>query len=353
MTLPQKRLVAVQSGNGTIKALEQDMPELKRGTVFVKVGASLVSPGTEVGGWHMFAEQKKKPLPRKVTPFGYSNAGVVIQAGDGVSEFKPGDRVACIGAGFALHSDYAVVPHHLCVSLPDPVSFEQGAYSMLLATAMQALRRGEPEFGEYVCVVGLGIVGLLTARLYQLAGNYVIGWDKNYARVAFAKQWGIEAVIEDENGPEATGYFTGGDGLDAAVLANSGSCDETVDRLVKCMKRAPDGHPMGRIMVVGWPEFNYGSKSQIGGMNNIDVRRCSRTGAGYHDPEFEYGIDYPPVFMRWTTQTNLKLCMRLLSEERIDVDSLTTHRIKLIDAEKEIDLALANPDGMLGVIFEP
>jgi threonine dehydrogenase-like Zn-dependent dehydrogenase len=110
---------------------------------------------------------------------------------------------------------------------------------------------------------------------------------------------------------------------------------------------------MGRIMVVGWPEFNYGSKSQIGGMNNIDVRRCSRTGAGYHDPEFEYGLDYPPVFMRWTTQTNLKLCMRLLAEGKIKVDSLTTHRIKLADSEKEIALALADPDGMLGVIFKP
>ena len=353
MTLPQKRLVAVQSGNGTIKALEQDLPELKRGTVFVKVEASLVSPGTEVGGWHAFAGQKMNPSPRKETPFGYSNAGIVIQLGEEVTEFQPGDRVACIGAGFALHSDYAVVPHHLCISLPDKVSFEQGAYSMLLATAMQTLRRGEPEFGEYVCVVGLGMVGLLTARLYQLAGNYVLGWDKNATRVAFAKQWGIEAVMEDKKGPEATGIFTGGEGLDAAVLANSGPCDDTVGRLVKCMKCAPDGHPMGRIMVVGWPEFTYGSKSQVGAMNNIDVRRCSRTGAGYHDPNFEYGVDYPSVFMRWTTQTNLKLCMRLLSEGRIDVDSLTTHRIKLGEAEKEIDLALADPDDMLGVIFKP
>jgi threonine dehydrogenase-like Zn-dependent dehydrogenase len=353
MNLPQKRWVAVQRGNGTIKAVEQDLPELKKGTLLVKVEASLVSPGTEVGGWHSFAEQKKNPVPKKEQPFGYSNSGVVLQVGESVSEFKAGDRVACIGAGFALHTDYAVVPHHLCVRLPEPVSFEQGAYSMLLATAMQTLRRGEPQFGEYVCVVGLGIVGLLTARLYQLAGNYVMGWDKNPARVSLAKQWGIEAMVEDENGPEAMEKFTSHDGLDAAVLAISGPCDETLDRLMQCMKHAPDGHAMGRIMVVGWPEFKYGSKSQIGGMNNIDVRRCSRTGAGYHDDEWEYGSDYPPVFMRWTTKTNLELCMRLLSEGKINVDSLTTHRIKLVEAEKEIDLALANPDGMLGVVFKP
>ncbi len=351
MKTPRRRLVAVQSGDGTIKAVEQDMPELKKGAVLVKVGASLVSPGTEVGGWHSFAEQRKTPAPKKEHPFGYSNSGIVVAAAEGVAEFKLGDRVACIGAGYALHTDYAVVPHNLCVLLPDNVTFEQGAYGMLVATAMQTLRRGEPEFGEYTCVVGLGILGLLTARLYQHAGNYVIGWDKNPARVALANQWGIDAVVEDKNGPEATQKFTRGEGLDAAVLAIAGACDETVDRLVKCMKLAPDGHAMGRIMVVGWPEFNFGSKSLIGGMNNIDVRRCSRTGAGYHDIEWEYESDYPAVFMRWTTKTNLELCMRLISEGKVNVDALTTHRIKLADAEREIDTALTKPDCVVGVIF--
>ena len=69
---------------------------------------------------------------------------------------------------------------------------------------MQTLRRGQPEFGEYTCVVGLGIVRQLTARLYQLAGNYVIGWDTNPSRVAKAKQWGIDAIVENESGPAAT-----------------------------------------------------------------------------------------------------------------------------------------------------
>ncbi len=350
---PQKRLVAVQSGNGTIKVIEQDLPELTNGAVLVEVAASLVSPGTEVGGWHSFAEQKQKPVPKKEQTFGYSNTGVVIKTGDDVPEFKIGDRVACIGAGYALHTDYAVVPHNLCVPLPENVTFEQGAYGMLFATAMQTLRRGQPEFGEYTCVVGLGIVGQLTARLYQLVGNFVLGWDKNPARVGLAQKWGIDAVVEHENGSATTQEFTRGEGLDAAVLAMAGTCDETVDRLVKCMKHTTDGHAVGRIMIVGWPEFTFGSRSQIGGMNNIDIRRCSRTGAGYHDLEWEQGSDYPPVFMRWTTKTNLKLCMRLISERKVNVDGLTTHRIKLNDVELEINKALVDPDSMLGVIFKP
>jgi threonine dehydrogenase-like Zn-dependent dehydrogenase len=352
MDIPKKRLVAVQRGNGTIKAVEQDIPPLNNGAVLVKIGASLVSPGTEVGGWHSFAEQKNNPALKEERSFGYSNAGVVVDTA-GVSEFKKGDRIACIGVGYALHTNYAVVPHNLCVPLPENVTFEQGAYGMLLATAMQTLRRGQPEFGEYTCVVGLGIVGLLTARLYQLAGNYVLGWDKNPARVALANQWGIKAITESENGVEATRKFTNSEGLDAAVLAMAGNCDNTLDRLIKCMKQSPDGHAMGRIMIVGWPEYQFGSKSLIGGMNNLDIRRCSRTGAGYHDLNWEYGPDYPQVFVRWSTRTNLKLCMRLISEGKVNVDSLTTHRIKLADVEMEIDSALSDPDSMLGVIFSP
>jgi len=352
MKIPQKRLVAVKSGDGSIRVVEENMPEMMKGSIMVRVEASLVSPGTELGGWLSFADQKKNPVPIKERPFGYSNSGFVIEAAEGASEFKPGDRVACIGAGYALHTNYAVIPHNLCVPLPDNVSFDQGAYAMLFATAMHTLRRGEPEFGEYVCVAGLGIVGLLTARLYQLAGNYVLGWDKNPARVGLANRWGIESVVDGDYGKEVTKKFTLNYGLDAAVLAFKGACDETVERLMECMKHTPDGHGMGRIMVVGWPDFQYGL-GQIGGMNNIDIRRCSRTGPGYHDLQWEFGADYPPVFMRWTTKTNLVLCMRLISEGKIDIDSLTTHRIKLENVEKEIDKALEHPDSMLGVIFNP
>lgn len=165
------------------------MPALEEGMVLVRTKASLISPGTELkgpvsrgskaaGGWRGLRELQLNPDESlKPKPFGYANAGLVAAVGNKVKKMKEGDRVAAIGAGYVPHADFAVVPQNLVVSLPEEVSFEQGAYGMLLTTGLQALRRGDPRMGEYVAVAGMGIVGLLTARLFQLAGCYVIGWD--------------------------------------------------------------------------------------------------------------------------------------------------------------------------------
>ena len=344
------RIVAALLGNGHIGLVEQDVPPLKPGTVLVDVRNSLVSPGTELGGWRGLRRQLDHPDPNaKPHPFGYSNAGVVAAVGEGVSEFAVGDRVACIGAGYAMHTDVAVVPHHLCVKLPESVSFAQGSYAMLAATALQALRRLAPEFGEYTCVVGLGIVGQLTAQLLRLAGTYVIGWDTIALRNEIAHRCGIDATarVGADDEVAATGEFTDGGGLDAAVLAFGGDANTAMASVEKSMKVSPDGHPMGRIVVVGGPRFEYTST-----LTNLDIRRASRTGPGYHDEAWEFGAPYPPVFMRWTTRTNLELCMRLIGEGRLKVDALTTHLISLRDVDKAVAGILDDPDALLGVVFE-
>ncbi|MHC4983195.1 MAG: zinc-dependent alcohol dehydrogenase [Planctomycetota bacterium] len=348
--MKKKRLVAALTSDGRIIAIEQETPPVRPGTVLVEVHNSLVSPGTELGGWRGLLARRKGPQPAKPPkPFGYSNAGVVLQAGDNAAEFKAGDRIACIGVGYAMHTNYAVVPHNLCAALPENVTLAQGSYAMLAATALNALRRGEPQLGEFAAVVGLGLVGQLAAQLYQLAGNYVIGWDLIERRLQIARHWGIDATVNVDRADAAarTAEFTGGRGLDAAVFAMKGEADKAMKDIESCMKRSPDGHPMGRIVVVGGIRFDYTST-----LTNIDIRRASRTGAGYHDEKWETGQDYPPVFMRWTTRTNLQLCMRLISEGKLNVDVLTTHTIPLADVERAIDAIIDEPDEILGVVFE-
>ena len=346
----QKRIVAARTGDGRITVVEQEIPPLKTGSVLVEVHCSLISPGTELrGGWRALFREKASPEPfDRPKPFGYSNAGVVRKVAEGVEALQPGDRVACIGAGYALHSNYAVVPHRLCVRLPDNVDFARAVYGMLAATSLHGLRRGEPEFGEMVAVVGLGIVGQVTAQLYQLAGNFVIGWELIPKRAQIAKQWGIHKVVlsNQQDSVEATLEFTEGKGLDASVFAFPGDGQGVFEATSKCLKLSPDGHRMGRIVILGNPSFQYKSAT-----TNIDIRRAARTGPGYHDEKWEYGPDYPEVFMRWTTRTNLELCIRLISEGKLDVDCLTTHRIPLDKVEPEIERLIDAPDEMLGVVL--
>jgi len=218
MKIPQTRQVLAVHGDGQLRRITEPMPELKPGTVLVAVGGSLVSPGSELkGGWRALRALQENPATdSRPKPIGYSNAGIVAAVGEGVTRFWPGDRVAAIGAGKASHADFAVVPHNLVFSLPDALDYEQGAYAMLLATALQAVRRGKVELGSYVAVAGLGLVGQLTARLAQLAGATVIGWDTMESRLKVARTLGIDETIRVGDGDlvAQTRPLTGDHGLD-------------------------------------------------------------------------------------------------------------------------------------------
>jgi len=347
--IPNKRRVAATCHDGRIRLVEQELGPVKPGWVMLKVKASLVSPGTELGGWGQLAAKRKTPAqPHEPKPFGYSNAGDVLAVGEGVTRFEVGQRIACIGTTYAVHGDYALVPHNLCFALPDNVSYAQASYAMLAATALHAVRRMEPQIGEYGAVVGLGIVGLLAGRLMKLSGMEVVGWDSLDLRLELARKWELDAAVNvtKEDPVAATRAMTRGAGLDAALLAFGGDASKAYAQVMRSLKVTPDTHPMGRIVLVGGVSYPFVYESA-----NCDIRLAARTGAGYHDETWEAGADYPPVFMRWTTRTNVELCIRLMSQGKLPVEDLTTHMIALADVEAGIDAILDDPRKILGVVF--
>ena len=345
-----KRRVGGIDGSGKGVCLEQEVPELQKGQVGVSVRASLISPGTELGGGKGMRENPDPGKEPRI--FGYANAGVVAAVGAGVEQFTVGQEVACMGGGYALHTDYACVPQNMCVAVPEGVSMEEASSAHLAATALQAIRRAEPQFGENCMVMGLGLVGQMSAQLAQLCGCHSLGVDRFPLRVEVGRKTGIEKVIDAaaEDPVEVAAAFTGGYGMDFGIIAFGGDGTPAFEQIYQSLKLTPDTHRMGRIVIVGGANISHGFAASLG---NVDVRSSARTGPGYHDEEYEHGREYPRVFVEWDTQRNLAECLRAVADGRLKVKPLITHEIPLEKIGEAIDLLVEEPQKGMGVVLKP
>lgn len=343
------RKVAAIDGRGKISVIEEPMAAPKPGQVQIEVRASMVSPGTELGGVKRRRENPSEAAPR---PFGYSNAGVVIAQGEGCEDIPIGTRVACMGGGYAQHATHACVPRNMAVPIPDGVSDEDAASIHLVATALNAVRRGEFQLGEHIAVAGLGLVGQFTCQWARLCGCHVMGLDQLPMRLERAGACGLHCGVNiAEDDPVAVSRaFTRGYAIDGGVIAFGGDGTPAFVTLSKMMKKAPDTHLMGRIVIVGGARIDHGFAAALG---NLDVRSAARTGPGYHDEAWEHGADYPPVFMQWTTRRNMEECLRFMGSGHMQVSPLITHRVALEDAPEACEALIQNPNAALGVVFLP
>jgi len=340
----------ILDGAGRIAVREEPIPELKPGAVLVEVKSCLVSPGTELGG--VAARRKNPDASRPPRPFGYGNAGAVLEVGEGCEEFKPGDRVACMGGGYALHASHALVPRNLTVPVPGELSFDEAAFAHLAATALWSVRRAEVEFGANVAVFGLGLVGQMAAQMARASGGHVMAVDRLPLRLEIARKCGADLAFDFASGDieKAAAGFTRGHGTDAAIIAFGGDATAAMDSARRIMKTAPDGHAYGCIVIVGGARFEAQFPVNFG---NIDVRASSRPGPGYHDEAWEFGRDYPPVFVQWTTRRNMEECLLFAERGRLDYEALITHRVPLDEAPAACEELIAHPDRALGVILNP
>ena len=357
--MSKTRKVVMMNEAGRIWTEAQETPAPKPGQLLVEVRASMVSPGTELGGVKRRRETfNKKPgagSEARQRPFGYTNAGVVIGMEGDCDEFVIGDRVAGMGGGYALHATAACIPHNLCAKIPDNVRDEDAASIHLAATALHAVQRGRIRIGENVVVAGLGIVGQFACQIAKTAGAYVIGLDQLPLRIGIADLClnggaGIHRAINvSETDPIPIAKdFTNGYGMDCGIIAFGGDATSAFQQIRAMLKTAPDTHKMGRIVIVGGASITHGFAA---GLGNVDVISAARTGPGYHDEAYEHGADYPPVFVPWPTQRNLELSLRLMSEGKIQVNPLITDIVPIDQAAEACEKLIQTPNEALGVVF--
>lgn len=361
---------------GRVAVVDVPVPALQRGRVLVRTVASLISSGTERAAVEqarksLLQEARERPdLVRSVLEkartdglkqtfgavrdklaasqaLGYSASGIVVGVGEGVTEFRVGDRVACAGLGFASHAEAISVPKNLCVHLPKNVDFESGAFGTLGAIALQGLRLAEPTLGESFVVIGLGLVGQLTVQLLKANGCHVMGIDVDPDRITLARELGAEAgCVADEDAAGVVNSWTGGRGADGVVITAASESNQPIE-LAGEISRVK-----GRVIVVGSTGLQVPRQTFYN--RELSLKISMSYGPGRYDPDYEQrGHDYPFGYVRWTEQRNIEAFLQLISDGRINVAGLVTHRFTLAEAERAYDvIAGASPTPHLGVLLQ-
>jgi predicted dehydrogenase len=275
---------------------------------------------------------------------GYSSAGTIIGLGADMEGFKVGQRVACAGGGYAVHAEYNVVPRALLTPLPDSVDFESAAFTTLGAIALHGFRLAEPQVGERVAVIGLGLLGLLTVQIAAAAGCKVFGIDTNPERVKLAEDFGLPACPRDQ-AEEGTRAFTANHGFDVVLICADTTSNDPVE-LAGAVAR-----DRARIVATGAvglsiPRKVYYEKE----LNFINSRSY---GPGRYDPSYEEnGHDYPIGYVRWTEGRNFQTIAELMESGKLNVQPLITHRFPIEKAAEAYEIITGKKKvSFLGVLL--
>ncbi len=322
-----RRLVAV---DGRIEMEDVAYPDPGPGQVLVRVAKSLVSAGSEQG-MLIRATSERRPL-------GYTTVGRVIEAGAGMEDFRPGDRVFTFG----YHGTHWVSereenpddPIHIQRITRD-VTDEQAAMSRLGDVALHGVRRAELQIDEKTAVFGAGVVGQLAVAFCRLSGAYpVIAVDLDDARLELAVKSGATHTVNasKEDAAEAVKEITGG-GAESVLHAN-----RVPDVLDDCMRAAAEH---GKVVLVGSPP----GTAHLGLQVDLLRRELGIRGSygNVHDSHRYY---------RWTQRRDRDAIMRMMESGELEVDHLISHIADPAEADALYQKIVEGPAGWMGVFFD-
>lgn len=339
----------IKSGQTILE--EVPVPQVKFGSVLIRTTCTLVSLGTErmlveFGKANLIDKARQQPDKVKQVldkiktdglqptlaavfnklgqplPLGYCNVGRVVAVGKGVTDLVVGDRVASNGN----HAEFVCIPKNLVAKIPDNVSDEEASFTVIGSIGLQGIRLLNPQLGETIVVIGLGLIGLVAAELLKANGCRVIGVDYDRQKVDLAKQKGIIAINPRE-GVDSVKFVEGlteSIGADGVLITASTKSNDVIHQACEMSRKR------GRIVLVG--------------VIGLDMRRddfykkelsfqvsCSY-GPGRYDENYENkGQDYPLPFVRWTEKRNFETILQTLSSGALDVKSLITEEVVLDD----------------------
>lgn len=355
--------------NGEVKVVSAPDPLARPGQVLIANACSLISAGTEkmaleLAKKSLVGKARKRPdLVRRMVQkmsqegffqtlaqiqsrldepmaTGYSSAGVVLAVGAGVQGFRPGDRVASNGP----HAGVVCVPQHLCALVPETVSFDQAAFTVMGAIALQGGRLARLNLGETAFVIGLGLIGQITAALLKAQGCRVIATDPDEGKCKLALGMGADRAAAGLGAAEVAD-FTRGLGADAVLITASTKSDAPVELAGEAVRQK------GRVVAVGAVGLNLPRRPYY--FKEAEFVVSMSYGPGRYDPLYEErGQDYPAAYVRWTEQRNMQAVLDLMAAGRLNLAPLISHRFKIEEAEKAYDLIESGREPYLGIVLE-
>jgi L-iditol 2-dehydrogenase len=236
---------AILHGREDVRIEQVPVPRAAAGELVVQVGAALTC-GTDLKvfrrGYHA----------RMIVPpalFGHEQAGTIVEAGDGVEEFKQGDRVVALNSApcgkcffcsrgqenlcddllfnNGAYAEFIKIPERIVAKntlhIPDNVPMEHAALTEPLACAVHGFEDSQPQKGDMIAVIGGGPLGLMILHVAALAGYETISIVKHDGQVEAARQLGATHVVQTASPrkaiQDARALTAGNRGVDIAIEA--------------------------------------------------------------------------------------------------------------------------------------
>jgi L-iditol 2-dehydrogenase len=337
--------VATYYRNSDVRLEERPVPQIGPGEILVRVIASGIC-GSDVLEWYRI---KKAPIV-----LGHEMTGEVAEVGEGVTRFKPGDRVfvnhhvPCNTCWYCLNGNHTVcetlhttntdpggfaeyirVPK-LQVDrgtfvLPETVSYEEGSFIEPLGCVIRGQRVAGFKPGQTLLVIGSGISGLLHLLVGKAMGaGQIICTDINPFRMDMARKLGANAVIDAR------------DDVPAKV------------------REANGGRPADLVVVCtgAMPAFQQALKSVDRG-GTVLCFATTDPGVDLPIPLNDFwrnGITVMPSYAN--SPADAMVAMQLLAARRIPVTDMITHRLGLADTGQGF-MRVAGAGDSMKVIIEP
>jgi L-iditol 2-dehydrogenase len=339
---------AIFQAPNIIKVGSVDVPKIGKGEVLVKIKAAAICNATDM---HFL----KGEIPNITYPLqpgkpGHECSGEVAAVGEEINHLKVGDKVVP-GPLYALpcgncyycakgmqelcenpkeadfaYAEYLKVPARYCYSLPENVSFEEGALIDLLACALHGAHRANFSIGDYVAIIGQGPAGLLLTQLARLAGaGKIITCDIDDSRLVLSKKLGADFTVNaiKENLVEKILELTDCKGCDISI--------DAVGKPIIAAQAIEVLKPGGRTVIFGF-----------------HLKPAEINLARVFDKELEIKASFRTVGERDYRQS-----IMLVSHGQIDLKSLITHVMPLEQIGNALNLIEKGSEGAIKIILKP